>query len=149
MFRTSLHSSSSQTAKGRLNDNLPLPKTRHDCVELVIKCFFDRIFYYLLIPYYCIRVKEDRFVDYNISITLMKVSKEKYLEDEEVFQVNYASYHHCSSQKQRSCDQNIFLFIDAANIVWILGEKTYMDAVRPVNIMIGNGCRVGHQFQIS
>jgi len=84
--------------------------------------------------------QEDRVVDYNPQITLIKTPSEKYPREEEVFQLKYVPPIPTDQvQKGEVVLKNIFLSIDAANRVWITGIKTYMDPVRPGDIMVGGG----------
>ena len=84
--------------------------------------------------------QEDRVVDYNPQVTLIKVPSEKYPKEEEVFQLKYVPPIPTDQvQKGEVVLKNIFLSIDAANRVWISGVKTYMDPVRPGDVMVAGG----------
>ena len=82
----------------------------------------------------------DRVVDYNPQVTLIRAPSEKYPREEEVFQVKYVPPIPTDQVQQGEVVlRNILLSIDAANRVWISGIRTYMDPVRPGDIMLGGG----------
>ena len=82
----------------------------------------------------------DRVVDYNPQVTLIRAPSEKYPREEEVFQIKYVPPIPTDQVQQGEVVlRNILLSIDAANRVWISGIRTYMDPVRPGDIMPGLG----------
>jgi NADPH-dependent curcumin reductase len=84
--------------------------------------------------------QQDKVVDYNPQITLIKAPSNKYPAEEEVFQLKYLPPVPTDQvQKGEVVLRNLFLSIDAAMRVWISGVKTYMDPVRPGDLMVGAG----------
>jgi NADPH-dependent curcumin reductase CurA len=82
----------------------------------------------------------DKVVDYNPQITLQKVPTDQYPANEEVFQIKYVPPVPIDELKAGEVIvRNEFLSIDATHRVWISGVKTYVDPVRPGDLMKGAG----------
>ena len=84
--------------------------------------------------------QKDSIVDYNPQITLTKTPSEQYPANEEVFQLKYIPPIPTDQiLAGEVVVRNLYLSIDAAMRVWITGVKTYMDPVKPGDLMVGGG----------
>lgn len=82
----------------------------------------------------------DKIVDYNPQITLAKTPTQNYPQQEEVFQLKYVPPIPVDQVKTGEVVvKNIFLSIDATQRTWISGVKTYIDPVKPGDLMKGIG----------
>lgn len=83
---------------------------------------------------------EDRTVDYNPHITLIKAPGKDYPHKEDVFQLKYVPPIPTDQvQPGEVIVRNLYLSVDAAQRVWITGVKTYIDPVKPGDLMKGAG----------
>lgn len=83
---------------------------------------------------------EDRVVDYNPQITLIKVPTKNYPLKEDVFQIKFVPPVPTDQiAPGEVVVKNMFLSIDATQRVWISGVKTYIDPVKPGDLMKGMG----------
>lgn len=80
----------------------------------------------------------------NSQITLTKTPSEQYPANEQVFQLKEVpSVSTDKVQPGEVLVKNLYLSIDAAMRVWMTGVKTYMDGVKPGDLMVGAGvCEV-------
>ncbi len=82
----------------------------------------------------------DKIVDYNPQITLAKTPTQNYPQHEEVFQLKYVPPIPIDQVKAGEVViKNVFLSIDATQRTWISGVKTYVDPVKPGDLMKGMG----------
>lgn len=82
----------------------------------------------------------DKIVDYNPQITLAKTPTQNYPQQEEVFQLKYVPPIPIDQVKAGEVViKNVFLSIDATQRTWISGVKTYIDPVKPGDLMKGMG----------
>jgi NADPH-dependent curcumin reductase CurA len=83
---------------------------------------------------------EDRVVDYNPQITLIKAPTKNYPLKEDVFQIKFVPPVPTDQiAPGEVVVKNMFLSIDATQRVWISGVKTYIDPVKPGDLMKGMG----------
>jgi NADPH-dependent curcumin reductase len=79
-------------------------------------------------------------VDYNPQITLTKVPTSNYPNKEDVFQLKFVPPVPVDQLiAGEVVVKNLFLSVDATQRVWISGVKTYMDPVKPGDLMKGAG----------
>ena len=83
---------------------------------------------------------QDSQVDYNPHITLIKAPGKDYPLKEDVFQLKYVPPIPTDQiQQGEVIVRNLYLSVDAAQRVWITGVKTYIDPVKPGDLMKGAG----------
>lgn len=79
-------------------------------------------------------------MDYNPQITLTKVPTSNYPDKEDVFQLKFVPPIPVDQLiAGEVVVKNLFLSVDATQRVWISGVKTYMDPVKPGDLMKGAG----------
>ncbi len=79
-------------------------------------------------------------MDYNPQITLTKVPTSNYPNKEDVFQLKFVPPVPVDQLiAGEVVVKNLFLSVDATQRVWISGVKTYMDPVKPGDLMKGAG----------
>lgn len=82
----------------------------------------------------------DKQVDLNAQIVLTKRPSANYPAKEDVFQIKYVPP--VPTDQVRDGEvvvRNLFISIDATNRVWISGVKTYMEPIKPNEVMKGFG----------
>lgn len=85
-------------------------------------------------------MSQDQVVDLNLQIILSKRPTADYPAKEDVFQIKYVPP--IPTDQLRAGEvvvRNLFISIDATNRVWISGVKSYMEPIKPGDIMKGLG----------